>query len=80
MLPRLIPADWGPGLLDSNEVGAVVQAMAMSIYAMEHPCLSSPEIEVVFGEEPAPIVALRVLQRTVQECPKGLDDWIGKTH
>ena len=80
VLPRPIPADWGPGPLDSNEVGAVVQAMAMSIYAMEHPCLSSPEIEVVFGEEPAPIVALRVLQRTVQECAKGLDDWIGKAH
>jgi integrase len=80
VLPRPIPADWGPGPLDSKELGAVVQMMAMSIHAMEHPCLSSPEIEVVFGEEPAPIVALRVLQRTVQECAKGLDDWIGKAH
>jgi integrase len=80
VLPRPIPADWGPGPLDAQEVGGVVQAMAQSIHAMEHPCLASPDLDVVFGEEPAPTVALRHLQRTVQECAKGLDDWIGKAH
>ena len=57
-----------------------MQAMAGAIYAMEHPCLVSPDLEVVFGPEPAPVVAIRVLQRTVQECSRGLDDWIGKAH